>query len=37
MGERCKEALSLDFDRKLKVEFYGTKRSVANSKPLSPH
>ncbi len=25
MGERCKDALRLDFDRKLKVEFHGTK------------
>ena len=25
MGERSKEALRLDFDRKLKVEFHGTK------------
>ena len=25
MGERSKDALRLDFDRKLKVEFHGTK------------
>ena len=25
MGERCKDALRLDFDRKLKVEFHSTK------------
>lgn len=25
MGERCKDALRLDFNRKLKVEFHGTK------------
>jgi len=25
MGERSKDALGLDFDRKLKVEFHGTK------------
>jgi len=25
MGESCKDALRLDFDRKLKVEFHGTK------------
>ena len=25
MGERCKDALRVDFDRKLKVEFHGTK------------
>jgi len=25
MGERCKDALRLDFDRKLTVEFHGTK------------
>ena len=25
MGERRKDALRLDFDRKLKVEFHGTK------------
>ena len=25
MGERCRDALRLDFDRKLKVEFHGTK------------
>ena len=25
MGERCKDALRLDFDRKLRVEFHGTK------------
>ena len=25
MGERCKDAHRLDFDRKLKVEFHGTK------------
>jgi hypothetical protein len=25
MGERCKDALRLDFDQKLKVEFHGTK------------
>jgi hypothetical protein len=25
MGERSKDALRLDFDRKLKVEFHGTR------------
>jgi len=25
MGERCRNALSLDFDRRLKLEFHGTK------------
>ncbi len=25
MGETCKDALRLDFDRKLKLEFHGTK------------
>ena len=25
MGEACKDALKLDFDRRLKLEFYGTK------------
>ena len=25
MGEACKDALMLDFDRKLKLEFHGTK------------
>jgi len=25
MGERCKDIHRLDFDRKLKVEFHGTK------------
>ena len=25
MGEACKDALRLDFDRKLKLEFHGTK------------
>ncbi len=25
MGERCKDALRLDFDRRLKLEFHGTK------------
>ena len=25
MGERCKDALRVNFDRKLKVEFHGTK------------
>ncbi len=25
MGERCKDALRFDFDRKLKVEFHETK------------
>jgi hypothetical protein len=25
MGERCKDALRVDFDRKLKMEFHGTK------------
>ncbi len=25
MGERSRDALRLDFDRKLKVEFHGTK------------
>ena len=25
MDERCKDALGLDFDRKLKIEFHGTK------------
>jgi hypothetical protein len=25
MGERCKDALSLNFNRKLKLEFHGTK------------
>ena len=25
MGERCKDALRVNFDRKLKLEFHGTK------------
>ena len=25
MGERCKDALRVEFDRKLKLEFHGTK------------
>jgi len=25
MGEACKDALRLDFDRRLKLEFHGTK------------
>ncbi len=25
MGEGCKDALKLNFDRRLKLEFYGTK------------
>jgi len=25
MGEACKDALKLDFDRRLKLEFHGTK------------
>ena len=25
MGERCREAIRVDFDRKLKMEFHGTK------------
>ena len=25
MGERCKDALRVDFDRKLKLEFHGVK------------
>jgi len=27
MGEACKDALRLDFDRRLKLESYGTKVS----------
>jgi len=30
MGEARKDALKLDFDRRLKLEFHGTKRLRAN-------
>ena len=32
MGERRKDALSLNFDRKLKLEFHGTKVTGVQSK-----
>ena len=32
MGERRKDALSLNFDRKLKLEFHGTKVTSVQSK-----
>jgi len=34
MGERSKDALRLDFDRKLKVEFHGTKERLKNQQKL---
>jgi len=36
MGEACKDALRLDFDRKLKLEFHGTKVTSDAGLPAYP-